>query len=114
MLRDEREALFLARRRAQQETRSVRWFSVEFLLTNLARLGFLVLVIAALAGAWVVVDAHLTEQFLGALTSTEGLIDPNAGQGALTPDNIEQQLLAWSLRLREEELQIAAGANPRP
>ncbi len=42
------------------------------------------------------------------------MIDPNAGQGTLTPDNIERQVLAYSLRLREQELAIPAGDNPRP
>ena len=44
--------------------------------------------------------------------TTAGLIDPEAGKGALTPDNVEQQVLAFSLRLREKELDIPAGDNP--
>ena len=86
----------------------------ESLLTNLTRLGFLAMVIGVLAGAWIVANAHLQEQFLGAPKATAGLIDPAAGEGALTPDNIERQILAFNLRLREDELDIAAGTNPRP
>ncbi|MCB0083986.1 MAG: endolytic transglycosylase MltG, partial [Caldilineaceae bacterium] len=83
------------------------------LITNLLRLGFLALVAAVLFGVWTVLDAHLSEQFLGAPQNTAGLIDPRAGQDVLTPDNIEQQILAFNLRLRENELSIPAGANPR-
>lgn len=83
-------------------------------LTQLVRLGFLLVVIGALLGVWVVANAHLTEQFLGTPQRAAGLIDPNAGRGALTPDNIEQQILAFSLRLRENELNLAMSDNPRP
>lgn len=83
------------------------------LLANLVRLGFLLMVAGVLVGVWLVSSAHLTEQFLGAPRSVVGLIDPVAGQGALTPDNIEKQVLAYSLRLREEELDIAAGDDAR-
>ncbi|MCB9150750.1 MAG: endolytic transglycosylase MltG [Caldilineaceae bacterium] len=83
------------------------------LITNVLRLGFLALVAAVLFGVWTVLDAHLSEQFLGAPQNTAGLIDPRAGQDVLTPDNIEQQILAFNLRLRENELSIPAGANPR-
>lgn len=78
------------------------------------RLIFLGLVVGVLAGTWVVADAHLTEQFLGAPKAAAGLIDPNAGEGRLTPDNIERQVLAFSLRMRENELNLVAGDNPRP
>jgi UPF0755 protein len=81
---------------------------------NLVRVGFLLLVLGVLLGAWVVANAHLTEQFLGAPRATVGLIDPNAGQGALTPENIEKQVLNLSLRLREDELYQAVGVDPRP
>lgn len=84
------------------------------LVTNLIRLGFLLLVFGVLAGVWVVSSAHLTEQFQGTPQQTAGLIDPDAGEGALTPDNVEKQVLAFSLRLREDELAIPAGENPRP
>lgn len=84
------------------------------LISNLLRLGFLMLVLMVLAGAWSVSRAHLTEQFLGTPQETAGLIDPDAGKGALTPDNVEQQILAFSLRMREAELEIPAGENPRP
>jgi UPF0755 protein len=83
-------------------------------LTHLVRLGFLVAVLAVIAGTWVVAEAHLTEQFLGTPEATRGLIDPTAGQNSLTPENIERQVLALSLRLRESELEIPAGVNPRP
>jgi len=64
-------------------------------------------------GVWVVASAHLNEQFLGAPHETTGLIDPTAGEHALTPEYIEQQVLAFSLRLREDELLIPAGTNPQ-
>ena len=90
-----------------------KWFSVENLLTNLVRIGFLVAVVAVLMGAWVVADAHLTEQFLGAPQETNGLIDPTAGQRALTPEYIEKEVLAFNLRVREDELLIPGGTNPQ-
>jgi UPF0755 protein len=86
----------------------------DSLLTNLVRLGFLLLVVGVLSGVWVVARAHLTEQLLGAPEETAGLIDPTAGQNALTPEYIERQALAFSLRLREPELAVVAGENPRP
>lgn len=88
-------------------------FQPGSLLVNLVRLGFLALVISVLYGVWLIASAHLDEQFLGAPRSVAGLIDPDASQGALTPDNIEKQFLAYSLRLREPELDIPAGADPR-
>jgi UPF0755 protein len=90
-----------------------QWFSVETLLTNLIRLGFLAVVVAVIMGTWVVAEAHLAEQFLGAPQATSGLIDPTAGQHALTPEYIEGQVLAFSLRLREDELTIPGGTNPQ-
>ena len=84
------------------------------MITNLIRVGFLLLVFGVLVGVWMVSNAHLTEQFLGVPQQTAGLIDPDAGKGALTPDNIEDQILAFNLRLREEELSLPAGNNPRP
>lgn len=89
-------------------------FGRGHLLTNLFRLGFLLMVVGVLFGVWIVSRAHLAEQFLGAPQQTAGLIDPTAGRGALTPDNIEKQVLTLSLRLREDELAWPAGANPRP
>ncbi len=83
------------------------------LMNNLIRLGFLLLVVGVLIGVWLVSSAHLHEQFLGAPRTVAGLIDPEAGQGALTPDNIENQVLAYSLRLREAELDIPAGEDAR-
>jgi hypothetical protein len=91
-----------------------QWLHPEHLLTNLVRLGFLVIVSAVLLGTWVVADAHLTEQFLGAPQETDGLVDPMAGQNALTPEYIEHQILAFNLRLREDELTIPASTNVRP
>jgi UPF0755 protein len=90
-----------------------QWLSVETLLTNVVRLGFLAAVIAVILGAWVVAGAHLTEQFLGAPQETTGLIDPTAGQNALTPEYIEAQILAFNLRLRESELSLPGGTNPQ-
>ncbi len=86
----------------------------QVLLTNLVRLGFLAAVLATMFGVWVVAGAHLDEQFLGAPRATAGLIDPRAGQNALTPEYIERQILTFSLRLREDELTVPAGTNPRP
>jgi UPF0755 protein len=113
---NERRALLLSRRN-QLLKDEFHWrdqLRAGNLLTNLYRLGFLLVVAGALYAAWMVANAHLTEQFLGAPHSAAGLIDPNAGQGALTPDNVEKQMLAWSLRLREKDLDLAAGTNPRP
>jgi UPF0755 protein len=90
-----------------------QWISAEYLLTNLIRLAFLVVVGAVVLGTWVVADAHLTEQFLGAPQATSGLIDPTAGQNALTPEYVEAQILAFNLRLREAELSVPAGTNPQ-
>ncbi|GIV77235.1 MAG: hypothetical protein KatS3mg050_1629 [Litorilinea sp.] len=90
------------------------WRHPAVLWANLIRVGFLALVVGVLVGTWIVADAHLTEQFLGVPQRTAGLIDPNAGQGALTPENIERQILAFSLRLRENELYLPAGTDPRP
>ena len=94
--------------------RGALWARPQVLLTNLVRLGFLAAVLATMAGVWVIAGAHLAEQFLGAPRTTAGLIDPRAGQNALTPEYIERQVLAFSLRLREDELTVPAGTNPRP
>lgn len=91
-----------------------RWWRPESLFTNIVRIGFLGMVLAVLAGAWLVASAHLSEQFMGTPQEASGLIDPAAGEGALTPDNIERQFLTLSLRMREEELALPAGTNPRP
>ena len=108
---------FILSRRNRLTANTIDWHAqlqpTRF-LTHLLRLGFLLLVIGVLIGVWIVSDAHLTEQFLGAPQATTGLIDPEAGQGALTPDNIEKRILAFNLRLRQNELTIAAGTNPRP
>ncbi len=89
------------------------WLQPGNLLTNLVRLGFLVMVVGVLLGVWSVSAAHLQEQFLGAPRQVAGLIDPDQGENALTPDNIEQRILALNLRLREAELSISAGENAR-
>src|SRR5436305_8155751 len=95
----ERRALVRARyNHLEKANRPWRqWFSIENLLTNLVRLIFLGIVVGVLMGLWVVANAHLAEQFLGTPEQTTGLIDPTAGQHALTPENIEQQILAFSL-----------------
>lgn len=105
--------------RAQRNPAPSRWSRRELLrpenlLTNLVRISFMFLVLAVLGGTWFVSSAHLQEQMLGAPQTTSGLIDPTAGDGALTPDNIEQQILAFNLRLREDELTLAPGTDPRP
>ncbi len=109
------QKLFQRRAQLQEDVVAPRtWLRPEWLLTNLVRVGFLVMVTAVLVGAWSVTSAHLTEQFRGAPQAASGLIDPSAGEGALTPDNIERQVLTYSLRLREDELTQPAGDNPRP
>ncbi|MCC6170174.1 MAG: endolytic transglycosylase MltG [Caldilineaceae bacterium] len=113
---DERRQLVLARRAVHQPP-PFTWRQLaqpEQLVTTLVRLGFLLLVLGVLAGLWVVSSAHLTEQFLGAPIETAGLIDPTRGQRALTPENIERQVLAFSLRLRESDLNLVRGTNPLP
>ncbi len=113
---NERRQLVLARRAAHQPP-PFDWRQMthpEHLLTHLVRLGFLLMVVAVLVGMWVVSSAHLTEQFLGAPIETAGLIDPTRGENALTPENIERQVLAFNLRLREDELAMVAGTDPRP
>jgi len=108
----------LFRSRARQlGSQSAEWrdeISGSGLVRNLLRLGILLLVVGVLFGAWIVAGAHLTEQLLGVPEQTAGLIDPDAGQGALTPENIEKQILAFNLRLREEELDQPAGTDARP
>lgn len=81
---------------------------------NLLKIGTLLIVVAVLGGSWVVSSAHLEEQLLAAPRLSAGLLDPTANQFSLDPDTIERQILALSLRLREEELYIPAGTNPRP
>lgn len=113
---DERRRLVLARRAAHQSPPFDwrQWAHPEQIVTTVVRVGFLLLVLGVLVGLWVVSNAHLTEQFLGAPTETAGLIDPTHGQNALTPENIERQVLAFNLRLRESELSVVRGTNPRP
>ncbi|MFM7171988.1 MAG: endolytic transglycosylase MltG [Caldilinea sp.] len=84
------------------------------LLWTLLKAGVLLLVLGTLAASWIVSSAHLSEQLLAAPQSTAGLIDPTANQFSLDPDSIEKQILAFNLRLREDELTLSAGTNPRP
>ena len=103
-------------RDALQATQPGGWrsqFQGNVLIANLIRVGFLAMVLSVLAGVWIVSSAHLTEQFRGAPQQTAGLIDPDAGKGALTPDNIEDQILAFNLRLRENELYVPVSDNPQ-
>ena len=95
----------------RHKKRQNRWESTLF---NLIRAGFLVLVLAVLWGVFSVAHAHLTEQFLAVEQQSEALIDPDRGEDALTPENIEAQVLAWNLRLKEDQLQIPAGTDSRP
>ncbi len=78
------------------------------------RVGFLAAVLAVLWGSWTVAQAHLAEQFRAATEIDVALIDPNAEERALTPENIERRILAFNLRLREDELYLPAGTDPRP
>lgn len=115
-LQQPNETYFPARSRRQRASQLDLRAEVrgDNLVRNLVRLGFLAMVGAVLLGVWVVGNAHLTEQFLGVPEETAGLIDPNAGQGALTPENIEKQVLNFNLKLREEELDLPAGTTVRP
>lgn len=102
------------RRRMQESARRETLGEPQVLLMHLIRAGFLVLVVGVLWSVWSVADAHLSEQFLAVERQSEALIDPNAGEDALTPENIEKRILAFNLRLREEELAQPAGTDPRP
>ena len=84
----------------------------QWLTHTVLRLAFLMLVVGTLGGTWLVIDAHLAEQFLGVPKHTQGLIDRYAGQGALTPEYIEQQILHFNLRLKEDDLAVPAGIDP--
>ena len=86
----------------------------EPLLFNLIRVSFLILILFVLWNVFSVTRAHLTEQFLAVEQQSAALIDPDEGEDALTPENIEAYILALTLRLREEQLQIPAGVDPRP
>ncbi|MCX6041871.1 MAG: endolytic transglycosylase MltG [Caldilinea sp.] len=103
------------RRRPPAETPRARsQLQGTALLWTLLKTGVLLLVLGTLAGSWIVSSAHLSEQLLAAPQSTAGLIDPTANQFSLDPDSIEKQILAFNLRLREDELTLPAGTNPRP
>ncbi len=95
----------------RRNQRQERWESALF---NLIRVGFLAMVLAVLLGVGSVAYAHLTEQFLAVEQQSDALIDPDRGEDALTPENIEARILAMNLRLNEDQLQIPAGTDPRP
>ena len=95
----------------RRNQRQKRWESALF---NLIRVGFLAMVLAVLLGVGSVAYAHLTEQFLAVEQQSDALIDPDRGEDALTPENIEARILAMNLRLNEDQLQIPAGTDPRP
>ena len=86
----------------------------EQVIFNLVRLFFLILVLLVLWNVWSVTSAHLTEQFLAVEQQSDALIDPDEGEDALTPENIEAYILALTLRLREDQLSIPVGNDPRP
>ena len=109
-----RSSILSYRNRVEQPSTVSNSLIPGHFFTNLIKLGFILLVAAVLFGTWTVSNAHLAEQFLGTPQVTEGLIDPRFGESALTPDNIERQVLAFSLRLRENEIDIPVGDNPRP
>ena len=104
-------------RRTQLDQERADWrgqWRGSTLFWNLLKIGTLLLVVGVIGGSWIVSSAHLDEQLLAAPQGAAGLIDPTANQFSLNPDSIEQQILAFNLRLREEELSIPAGDNPRP
>lgn len=72
------------------------------------------LVLGVMWSVWSVAEAHLAEQLMATERASAASIDPTAGQSALTPENIEKQLLTFNLKLREEELSQPAGVDPRP
>lgn len=115
MSTEDRRSLVLSHR-TRIEEQSNDWrkqLRGENLVWNLLRGGTLALVLLVVGGVWMVVTAHLGEQFLAAPEQTAGLIDPNANQFTLSPDSIEQQVLALNLRLRESDLYVPAGNDPR-
>lgn len=116
MQTQERQNLVL-KRRNQIEQGEKDWrnqFRGENLVWNILRAGVLLLVLIVVVSVWMVANAHLGEQMLAAPKETAGLIDPNANQFSLSPDSIEQQVLALNLRLRESDLYVPLGNDPRP
>lgn len=116
-MNSEQQPILFERRNRLAQQEKTWWQEITDpanLVLNGVRVAFLAAVIAVLVGVGVVANAHLTEQFMAAPQQTSGLIDPNAQENALTPENIERKLLAFNLRMREEELQQPAGTNPRP
>jgi predicted amidohydrolase len=83
---DERQQQVLFRRTQRDQARGDwrRHFQGSALIWNLLKLGTLLLVVAVVAGVWVVSNAHLGEQTAGrAAPGAAGLIDPN-GESVLT------------------------------
>ncbi len=115
MSTQDRQDLILSRRTKLQQEESDWRKQVrgENLVWNILRLGMLLLVLVVVAGVWTVTNAHLGEQMLAAPKQTAGLIDPNANQFTLSPDTVEQQVLAFNLRMRENELYVPPGTDPR-
>lgn len=115
MATEDRRSLILSRRN-QVEQAANDWHSQlrgENLVWNLLRGGMLLLVLIVVTAAWMVMSAHLGEQLLAAPKQTAGLIDPNANRFTLSPDSIEQQLLALNLKMRESDLYVPAGTDAR-
>jgi UPF0755 protein len=111
---DRRDLVLSRRTQLEQEANDWRkQLRGENLVWNLLRAGLLLLVLLVVGGVWTVVNAHLGEQLLAAPKQTAGLIDPNANEFTLSPDTVEQQVLAFNLRMRENELYIPPGTDPR-
>ncbi len=68
----------------------------EQVFLNLIRASFLLLVLLVLWNVTSIARAHLTEQFLAVEQQSDALIDPDEGEDALTPENIEAFILAWT------------------
>ncbi len=116
MSTQERRQLVFRRRTRQIEQAGGDWRSQlrgEALVWNLLRAAALLLVLVVVGGLWTVANAHLGEQLLAAPKQTAGLIDPTANQFTLSPDTIEQQVLAFNLRMRESDLYVPPGNDPR-
>src|SRR5690606_35155839 len=114
-IKNENPNLFQARARHQNDSIDLkRELSGASLMRNLIRVGFLLLVAGVLLGAWTVGNAHLAEQFLGVPEQATGLIDPDAEAGALTPENIEMQVMRFNLRMQEEQLYQPVSDDVRP
>lgn len=115
MSNQDQQHLLLARRnqveRVQTDWR--RQWRGENLVWNLLRIAVLVLVVGVVFGVWMVSNAHLGEQLLAAPKLASNLIDPMANQFSLTPDSIEKAVLAFTLKLRENDLNVAPSSDTR-